>query len=457
MSDSFDNAMQLYRDAMLRVNKKALAWVLVCMFFWANHFMFQLLPAFTAAKESSLFVQYSAALLNSLNKLAVYLAWPILLGFLVQMVINRAFYIQLQQSYAAFRKDNCLDSHNFTVLTLAHSKFYPSSFSAFIRVLLFSVIMLPIIVFLFIIFLGESKSSINGYFLAFLRMPDVMITHLYLSSASVSIYIAVVFILVLTIVLKLYAPPRLTWRFSPNGGGIFRKTWHSLYLFFSLSLYKKVAGNALSWIPSFSVLEYRVLSAILLCFVFFCAVKTKIDGMITISSFVFFLVFLPTLYYAQQIMRFVSGLVSMFFTIDEKKFTNELYVKKGESVWPLNPQFSDAWKGKSKSVVNQPFKERGAITVLLNHTMTAFIEFLFLVLVLFLVGLIVVTDKSALYAAFKGLDFAQLVKVVYANASWYWRTIVASYIGWRFLVRIGKFKLGFFDLLDTLMPSAKSD
>lgn len=459
MSVGFENALTLYRGAMLRVNKKALVWVLVCMFFWGNHFVFQLLPAFSATKESTLFVQYGAAFANFLSKLAVYLAWPLLLGFVVQMVINRTFYVQLHQSYADYKKDPSFENLNLTVLSLVHSKFRPRSFSAFIRVLLFAVFTLPILVYLFRVFLTEGAISIGTYVLAFFRMPDYMIANLYKNSPSVSVFVALAFIFILVLVLKLYAPQRnLFLKFTPNGGDIFRKAWHSLYLYFSLRLYRKGDGSVLSWIPSASIFTYRVLSAVLVFILFFCAVKAKLNGMITVVSFVFFLVFLPSLYYVQEIKRFVSRLASTFFSLDEHKFINELYVTKGEPVWPLNKEFSDDWKGrKSKSVVDTSPTERGTISVLFGHAMTVFFEFSFLVLVLFLVGLIVVSDKSALYAAFTGLDFAQLVKVVYANASWYWKTVVASYIGWRFLVRIGKFKLGFFDLLDTLMPVAKSD
>lgn len=81
------------------------------------------------------------------------------------------------------------------------------------------------------------------------------------------------------------------------------------------------------------------------------------------------------------------------------------------------------------------------------------LETLFFVVVLTTAGLIMFSFHEAFVQLIFSFDIVTMLQVVYANSSWTWKAILGGYLGWRALVRIGRFKFGLFDILGGWIPN----
>lgn len=75
------------------------------------------------------------------------------------------------------------------------------------------------------------------------------------------------------------------------------------------------------------------------------------------------------------------------------------------------------------------------------------VELLLFCMVLALSGAVMFDFNPSFIALVKSFNFVQVIAVIYANASFIWKSLLTGYLGWRCLVRIGRFKFGLFDIL----------
>lgn len=80
------------------------------------------------------------------------------------------------------------------------------------------------------------------------------------------------------------------------------------------------------------------------------------------------------------------------------------------------------------------------------------LESVFFIVVLSIAGLIMFSFHEAFVRLVLSFDILTMIQVIYANSSWTWKAILGGYLGWRALVRIGRFRIGLFDLLGNWLP-----
>lgn len=75
------------------------------------------------------------------------------------------------------------------------------------------------------------------------------------------------------------------------------------------------------------------------------------------------------------------------------------------------------------------------------------VEVILFGLVLALSGAVMFDFNPNFIALVTSFSFVQVLSVIYINSTFVWKSILAAYLGWRCLVRIGRFKFGLFDIL----------
>lgn len=150
----------------------------------------------------------------------------------------------------------------------------------------------------------------------------------------------------------------------------------------------------------------------------------------------------------------VYGWNKVFNVSDDRPVARSRYYSAAE--WQASNAFTEEWQENIETVAVAPRVKPKATG--LSHTLSKFgsvssilfalvVESLMFVGVLSIAGLIMFNFNAQFVALIFSFDLIKLVEVIYVNSGLFWKVVLGSYLGWRSLIRIGRFKFGLFDVL----------